>query len=98
MYDRFRLIINGAAIDTHPFIDKFIEHTVIGMLSALKNTGEVKDLDLSIQDNAVKINLNGALTPINAMTGNLIKGTILGMISIIQEPSETANLRIVIHK
>jgi len=58
MIGNFQLVLNGKALDTHPFIEKFIEHTVNGMLEALKDTGRIKDLDLTIEGEEVQINLN----------------------------------------
>ena len=77
MIDNFRLVINDKAIDTHPFIEKFIEHTINGMLESLKDTGKIKDLDLTIKGGDVKINLNGELVHTNSMTSKLIKNTIV---------------------
>ena len=98
MIDNFRLVINDKAIDTHPFIEKFIEHTVNGMLEALKDTGKIKDLDLTVKGKEVQINLNGELVHINSMTTNLIISTIVGMVSTLPGVQEINNLSISVHK
>jgi hypothetical protein len=98
MNGNFRLEINDKAIDTHPFIEKFVKHTINGMFEALKDTGKIKDLDLTIKDEDVKINLNGELVHTNSMTSKLIKSTIVGMVSTLQGVQDIKNLSISVHK
>jgi hypothetical protein len=98
MIVNFRLVINDKAIDTHPFIEKFIEHTVNGMLEALKDTGKIKDLDLTVKGEDIKIILNGELVHTNSMTGKLIRSTIVGMVSTLQGVQDIKNLSISVHK
>ena len=98
MIGNFRLVINDKAIDTHPFIEKFVEHTLNGMFEALKDTGKIKDLDLSVKGEDVKINLNGELVHTNSMTSKLIKNTIVGMVSTLHGVQDINNLSISVHK
>jgi hypothetical protein len=92
------LIINGAPIPMHPFVVKFIDNTVSGMIEALKGTGKIKDLNLGVQGDQVTLNLNGVLIPTNAMTGKMIKSTIFGMVCTIQEREDIHTLSIIVHK
>jgi hypothetical protein len=98
MTGNFRLIINNTSIDMHPFLNQFIEHTVIGMLEALKDTGKIKDLDLTVKGENVKINLNGDLVPLNTMTSKLIKSTIMGMVSTLPGVNDIKDLSISVHQ
>jgi hypothetical protein len=92
------LIINDAPIHTHIFVEEFIEHTVSGMIEALKGTGKIKDLKLTIEGDQVTLNLNGVPIPINTMTGKMIKSTIFGMVSSIQGMEDINTLSIIVHK
>jgi|WetSurMetagenome_2_1015567.scaffolds.fasta_scaffold178089_2 hypothetical protein len=98
MIGNFRLVINDKAIDTHPFIESFVEHTLNGMLEALKDTRKIKDLDLTVKGEDIKINLNGELVHTNSMTGKLIKSTLVGMVSTLQGVQDIKNLSISVHK
>jgi hypothetical protein len=98
MIGNFQLLINDKAIDTHPFIEKFIEHTVNGMLEALKDTDKIKDLDLTVEGEEVQINLNGTLVHTNSMTSKLIESTIFGIVSTLQGVQDIKNLSINVHK
>jgi hypothetical protein len=98
MTGNLSLIINDAPIHTHTFVEEFIEHTVSGMIEALKGTGKIKDLNLIIEGDQVKLNLNGVPIPLNAMTGKMIRSTILGLVSIIQGIEDIHTLSMIVHK
>jgi hypothetical protein len=96
--NNFKLIINNISINAHPFIRDFIEHTISGMIEALKGTEEIKNLNLYIAENRVTLNLNGALIPTNVMTSNLIKNTVMGMVSILHQIDDIISLNITFQK
>jgi hypothetical protein len=98
MTDNLSLIINDAPIQTHPFVEKFIEHTVSGMIEALKGTGKIKDLNLNVEGDQVTLNLNGVPIPINTMTSKMIRSTIFGMVSTIKGMEDINTLSIIVHK
>ncbi len=98
MTGNLSLIINESPIQTHPFVEEFIEHTVSGMIEALKGTGKIKDLNLTVNGDCVTLHLNGVLIPTNAMTSKIIKNTILGMVSSIQGMEGINTLSIIVHK
>jgi hypothetical protein len=92
------LTVNKMPIDTDYFVSGFIDHTVSGMIEALENTGKIKDLNLSIDGNEVRIILNGSDVPINAFVSTIIKGTTTGMVSTLKGVSRIETLKIVLHK
>jgi hypothetical protein len=98
MTGNFSLIVNDAPIHSHPFVEEFIEHTISGMIEALKGTGKIKDLNLTVNGDYVTLNLNGVTIPTNAMTGKMIKNTILGMVSAIPGMEDINKLSIIVHK
>jgi len=75
------LTVNDAPIKTDYFVAGFIDHTVSGMMEALKGTGKIKNLHLDIEGVNVVINLNGTSIPTNPFTTRIIKNTIIGMVS-----------------
>ena len=74
------LTVNDAPIKTDYFVAGFIDHTVSGMMEALKGTGKVKNLSLIIEGDSVVINLNGVTVPTNVFTSKIIKNTTIGMV------------------
>ena len=90
--------VNDAPISTDYFVGGFMDHTVSGMIEALKGTGKIKDLNLSIDGDKVTVNLNGAVIPTNTFASKIIKSTILGMLSPLKGVTNPKKLSIVIHK
>jgi len=91
------LLVNGASIDVDYFVSEFIEHTVDGMLKALRGTAEIGELDLAIeQDSQVTIKLNNAEVPANPFVSRIMRSTILGMVSSLRGVDEISTVRIVI--
>jgi hypothetical protein len=79
--EKTTLQVNGIPIVLDHFVLAFIEHTVIGMIGSLKNTGPVSTLALSIDGDKVKIILNGKAVSTNEFSSKIIKSTVFGMMS-----------------
>jgi len=78
------LSVNDVPIEIDYFVQGFIDHTIGGILEALDGTGEIKRLELSIQEDKVAINLNNALVPINPFVNKIIRNTVAGMVSSLK--------------
>lgn len=95
---KLNLIVNDAVIHTDYFVEGLIDHVVSGIIEALEGTGDIKDLDLSIDGSKTTINLNGTIVPINAFATKIIKSTIIGMVSTLKEVKDTKKISIILHK
>ena len=78
------LSVNDVPIKLDYFVQGFIDHTTGGMVSALEGTGEIKNLDISIEGDKVTINLNNAVVPVNPFVNKIISNTIVGMVSSLK--------------
>ena len=97
MTKQVSLLVNDVPINVDYFVSGFIDHTVDGMLRALRGIGEIGELDLAIeQDSQVTIKLNNAQVPTNPFVSKIMRNTILGMLSSLREVSEISTVRIVI--
>ena len=92
------LTVNDNPIHTDYFVEAFIDHTVCGMIESLEGTGKVKDLNLTINGEKVKLNLNGKLIPTNVFASKIIRATMFGMVSVLKGVSDTKKLTIALHK
>lgn len=92
------LWVNDKSIDLDYFVSGFIDHTITGMLGALKGTGEIGTLELSIQDGETSLKLNNAQIPVNAFVSEIVKNTVLGMVSTLKGVSKISSLKVVIKK
>lgn len=80
METELRLLVNDIQIKTDYFVKEFTEHTAIGMMGGLRDTGEVKELKLSIQEGVVSININGRPIPVNEYATRIIITTTEGLL------------------
>ena len=92
------LYVNDTSIEIDYFVQGFIDHVISGMLSALRGTCRIKNLDLSIKGKAVKIDLNGSTVPINDFVNKIIRNTVIGMVTSLKGVSEIKNLKIEISR
>lgn len=91
---RVNLFVNDVSIPIEDFIQEFIERVVTGMLAALKGTGEIKGVHLSIKNDIVDININNAPVPINPFVNKFIKNTIIGMATSLKGVGRIDSLEI----
>ena len=84
MAEQVSLSVNDTPIELDYFVQEFIDHTVGGMIPALKDTGEIKSLDVVVQGDEVKLDLNSAEVPVNLFVAKIIKNTVTGMVSSLK--------------
>lgn len=82
MTRKISLSVNGTPIDLDYFVTGYLDHITGGIISSLKGTGEIKNLELGIDgDGTVTVNLNGADVPLNFFANEIIKSTVAGMVA-----------------
>jgi hypothetical protein len=75
------LAVNNAPISLDYFVTGYIDHVVGGIVASLKGTSEIKNLELSIDnDGIVVLNLNGAEVPLNFFASEIVKNTFEGIV------------------
>jgi hypothetical protein len=80
METELKLSVNDIEIKTDYFVKEFTEHTAIGMMGGLRDTGEVKELKLSIDEGTVTIVINGRSIPVNEFASRIIISTTEGLL------------------
>jgi hypothetical protein len=97
METELSLRVNDVPIKTDYFVKEFTEHTAIGMMGGLKNTGVVKELKLGIRAGVVSILINGRPIPVNEFATRIIITTIEGLLKPMKGvtfPVKTVDLEI----
>jgi hypothetical protein len=74
------LAVNDIQIKTDYFVKEFTEHTAIGMMGGLRDTGEVKEMSLGIKEGVVSITVNGHKIPVNEFATKIIITTTEGLL------------------
>lgn len=88
------LSVNDAAVELNEFVQGFIDHVVGGMLSALRDTGDISSVQVSIEEDRIDINLNNTEVPINPFVSDIIRNTIIGMVSSLRGVREAKRISI----
>ena len=97
MARQISLSVNDVPIKLDYFVQDYIDHVVAGILSSLKDTGEIDSLELAIDNEGqVTINLNGADVPLKYFPNDIIRSTILGMVSTLKGVEEVNRLEMTI--
>ena len=92
------LYVNDAPIEMDFFVQGYMDRVVSGILLALKGTCRIKNLDFSIEEDTVIINLNGSVVQTNAFVNKITRSTIAGMVSALKGVSDTRRIHIVISR
>ncbi|OGO31053.1 MAG: hypothetical protein A2Z29_08290 [Chloroflexi bacterium RBG_16_56_11] len=76
------LSVNEKPVTLDYFVSGYLDHVVGGIVTALKNTGKIETLDLTLDDDGqVKIMLNGTQVPLSYFPVQIIRSTLLGMVA-----------------
>ena len=92
------LLVNHEPIDLDYFVQGLIDHTVSGMMEALEGTGEIRDLNIVIEEGQTAVKLNGSPVQVNPFVSRIFKNTIAGMVSTLKGVNEINHLDISIEK
>jgi len=79
---KISLSVNDTPIKLDYFVAGYLDHVTSGIIASLKDTGEIKDLELDIDDDGiVTLALNGADIPLNYFATEIVKSTVAGMVA-----------------
>ena len=95
---KVNLSVNDVPIELDYFVQGFLDHVLGGMVAALKESGEIKSLDVSILGDTVTINLNSAVVLINPFVNRITRNTIVGMVSSLKGVSSIDRVNISVRR
>lgn len=75
------LTVNNQSIELNPFAKEFLARTVLGGISSLRGTGNIRDLELYVERGDVKLVVNGEELPLTPFPRDIITSTIVGLVS-----------------
>jgi hypothetical protein len=97
MAAELNLSVNGIPIETLNFVKDFTEHTVLGMMAGLKDTGIVHELELKLQKGSIALVVNRRPIPLNEFANRIVISTLEGLLQPMRGvtfPIKTVDLSI----
>ena len=88
------LEINNVSVELNPFVEEFLTRTVVGAVSSLKGTENIRDLELYLEGGDVKIVVNGNELPLTPFPTDIITNTITGLVSSLKGVDKIDNLKV----
>ena len=88
------LEINNVSVELNPFVEEFLTRTVVGAVSSLKGTENIRDLELYLEGGDVKIVVNENELPLTPFPTDIITNTITGLVSSLKGVDKIDNLRV----
>ena len=92
MTRKISLTVNDTPVSLDYFVSGYIDHVVGGIVASLRDTGEIKNLELTLdKEGQVKIDLNGAGVPLTFFPVQIIRSTLLGILEPLKGVGKKVN-------
>jgi hypothetical protein len=91
---RAELVVNKASIKLNPFAEQFLARTVVGAVSSLKGSEDIRDLELHLERGDVKLILNRNDVPLTPFPKEILTNTIIGLVSSLKGIGKIDSLKI----
>ena len=98
MTRKITLMVNSSPVETDYFVERFLEHTVVGMVRSLEGVPEIHELNVSVEEGQTTVLVNGGSIPVNEFVNDLFSHTLRGMISTLKGVDEIRTLTIGIQR
>jgi hypothetical protein len=80
-----KLEVNKISIEMNDFVEELLARTTLGIVAALKGTGDVQILELRQEKGNVEITVNGRDVPLTPFPNDIIRNTLTGLVSSLKE-------------
>ncbi len=90
------LVVNKVSIKLNPFAEQFLARTVVGAVSSLKGTENIRGLELYLEQGDAKLVVNGNELPLTPFPKAIFTNTITGLVSSLKGVGKIDSLKITI--
>ena len=90
------LVVNKVSIKLNPFAEQFLARTVVGAVSSLKGTENIRDLELYLERGDVKLVVNENELPLTPFPKEILSNTITGLVSSLKGVGKIDSLKITV--
>jgi len=98
MTKRISLSIMDVPIEMDYFVQRFVDHTVGGIVSSLEGVGDMRDIEVKINGRDVSVSVNATDVPLNEFAVAIVSNTVRGMVSSLKGVESTEKIRIGIQR
>lgn len=98
MTKRISLSVNDVPIEMDYFVQRFVDHTVGGVVSSLEGVADMHDIEVRINGNDVSVSVNSDDVPLNEFASAIVGNTVRGMVSSLKGVGSTEKIRIGIQR
>ena len=89
-----KLRVNKITVDMNPFVEEFVARTVVGMVTPLKGVENIKNVDVYMEKDTVKISVNGNDITLTEFPTEIIVNTVTALVSSLKDVDNIDNLDI----
>jgi hypothetical protein len=93
---RAELKVNNVSIELNPFAEQFLARTVVGAVSSLKGTENIRDIELRLDGGDVGIVGNGNELPLTPFPKEILTNTVIGLVSSLKGVGKIHSLKITV--
>jgi len=90
------LAVNKVSIKLNPFAEQFLARTAAGAVSSLKGVGNIRDMELYMEQGDVKLIVNGNELPLTPFPKEIFTNTITGLVSSLKGVGKIDSLKITV--
>jgi hypothetical protein len=91
---RAELEVNNVSVELNAFAEQFFARTVVGAVSSLKGTEDIRELELYLAQGDVRIVVNGNELPLTPFPKEILTNTIIGSVSSLKGVGKIDSLKI----
>ena len=91
-----KLVVNKVSIKLNPFAEQFLTRTVVGAVSSLKGSENIRSLELYLEQGDVKLVVNENELPLTPFPKEILTNTITGLVSSLKGVSKIDSLKITV--
>jgi hypothetical protein len=88
------LVINKVPIKLNPFAEQFLARTVVGAVSSLRGTENIRAMELHLEQGDVKLIVNGDELPLTPFPKEILTNTIIGLVSSLKGVGKIDSLKV----
>ncbi|MDH4299223.1 MAG: hypothetical protein OEV57_02900 [Dehalococcoidia bacterium] len=93
---RAELAVNEVSIKLNPFAEQFLARTVVGAVSSLRGTEDIRELELYLPQGDVRLVVNGNELPLTPFPKEIFTNTITGLVSSLKGVGRIDTLKITV--